>query len=230
MPQADNVVECPELRDRTRVFADRADAGRRLARLLEALRASDPVVYAIPAGGIPVSVALAEELGLRLDLAVVSKVTLPYNTEVGYGAVAFDGTVRLNGEMIREVGLSKREVARGIEKTRAKVKERAARLRGPGLPIVPRGVTAILVDDGLASGFTMLTAAEALRNRGARGAVIAVPTGHTRSIARLARHVERIFCANVRSGMSFAVADAYENWYDVGEEEAATILRGFRKR
>lgn len=229
MVRTENVFECPELRGRTRVFRDRAHAGDSLAPLLEPLQSCHPVLFAVPAGGVPVAVALARRLGFRLDVAPVSKITLPFNTEVGYGAVAFDGTVRLNAELVRQVGLSRREIQRGIRETRAKVQRRAARLRGTRRLVVAPDTTAILVDDGLASGFTMLTAAEALRNCGARSVMVAVPTGHSHSIARLAPHVDKIFCANVRSGMTFAVADAYQEWYDVSDEEAERLLAEFRR-
>lgn len=86
------------------------------------------------------------------------------------------------------------------------------------------GRTVILVDDGLASGFTLLTAVEALRKAGAGEIILAVPTAHAESAVRLARKVEAIYCPNVRGGWQFAVAEAYVRWTDVSEDEAAGIL------
>lgn len=213
-----------DLRDRARVFRDRFHAGSVLAEMLEALRCSDARVVAIPAGGVPVAATLARALELELDVAVVSKVTLPWNTEVGYGAVAFDGSVLLNEPLLRETGLTPAEVEQGLAATREKVARRVAALRGNTQTLSP-APTSVLVDDGLASGFTMRVAILALRAIGARRVVIAVPTASLRTARALAPEVDELYCANVRSGSSFAVADAYEHWSDVEEGEAAAILR-----
>lgn len=216
-----------DLRDRSHVFRNRLHAGSVLAEMLEALRGSDARVLAIPAGGVPVAATLARALELELGVAVVSKVTLPWNTEVGYGAVAFDGSVLLNEPLLRETGLTRAEVEQGIAATREKVARRVAALGGETKTASPAG-TSVLVDDGLASGFTMRVAVGALREIGAKRVMIAVPTGSLRTVRDLAREVDELYCANVRSGWSFAVADAYEYWTDVEEAEAAAILQRFR--
>ncbi len=220
------VHDRPDLRDRSHVFRNRSHAGRVLADMLEGLRGSDARVVAIPAGGVPVAATLARALELELEVAVVSKVTLPWNTEVGYGAVAFDGSVLLNEPLLRETGLARAEVEQGIAATREKVARRVAALGGETKTASPAG-TSVLVDDGLASGFTMRVAIQALRAIGAKRAVIAVPTGSLRTVRDLARQVAELYCANIRTGSSFAVADAYERWTDVEEGEAAAILRTF---
>jgi putative phosphoribosyl transferase len=220
---APGVRECAELRDRTRVFRDRADAGRVLADRLRGEGLGDALVLAIPAGGVPVAVALADALGLSVDVAVVSKVTLPWNTEVGCGAVAFDGSLLLNTELIEQVGLDAESLRRAVEATRAKVERRLARLRPGRGPLRP--ASAVLVDDGLASGFTMRAAVAAVRRAGASRVVVAVPTGSLRTVRALDAEVDALYCANVRSGPSFAVADAYERWSDVDEAEAEALLR-----
>jgi putative phosphoribosyl transferase len=155
-----------------------------------------------------------------LDVAVVSKITLPWNTETGYGAVAFDGTMRLNGDLVAHLGLTKEQIQQGIDQTTPKVLRRVKRFRGNrSFPDLSKH-QAILVDDGLASGFTMLKAIEALRKAGARHICVAVPTGHSSALPRMAEEVEALYCANIRGGFSFAVADAYEAWTDVTEGEA----------
>jgi len=218
------LVEMPELRDRERVFEDRAEAGRTLASLMAGLRGTDALVLGIPAGGVPVAAPLADELGLELDVAVVSKITLPWNTEAGYGAVAFDGTVRINEPLRRRLGLSDEEVAEGIEATRAKVERRVKELRG-GRPLPElSGRPVVLCDDGLASGFTMLTAVEASRNAGSERVIVATPTAHSDAIQRIIDAIDCIYCCNVRGGMRFAVASAYRNWRDVPLREAQELL------
>jgi len=185
--------EHPGLGDLVRVFRDRIHAGEVVAGMLGELRGSDTTVLAIPAGGVPVGAAIASALALPLDVAVVSKITLPWNTEVGYGAVAFDGTVRLNEELVRGVGLSEEEIRRGVEATMAKVRRRVAALRGAESAPDLSGRSALVVDDGLASGFTMRTAVEALRKARASRIVVAVPTGSRRIAEELAARVDALY-------------------------------------
>jgi putative phosphoribosyl transferase len=217
-----------ELDERAPVFADRADAGRAVASMLRDLNLVDPVVLAVPAGGVPVAVEIARANAWPLEVAVVSKITLPWNTEAGYGAVAFDGTVRLDASFVAAVGLDQSHVDEGIAKTRTKVERRVRRLSG-GVPHVA-GRTAILVDDGLASGMTMEVAVAAVRALGASCVVVAVPTAHARAVERLGARVDHVVCPNIRSRTPYGVADAYERWQDVPEVVADELLRPFRSR
>ncbi|GAB4279153.1 MAG: phosphoribosyltransferase [Deferrisomatales bacterium] len=223
------LIEDPSLRDRDRVFLDRTDAGGRLAALLGEWAGTDALVLAVPAGGVPVAVEVARALELPLDVAVVSKVTLPWNPEAGYGAVAFDGTVELNEELLAYLGLTRRETEEGVARTRAKVARRVAALRGDRPFPRLEGRPALLVDDGLASGFTLRVAAGALGRAGAARVIVAVPTAHRGALGRLAGRVERVYCPNVRSALPFAVADAYRLWRDVPEEEARAALERFHE-
>jgi len=216
------IVERAELRDRAPVFRDRAEAGRVLAELLDGRVSPESHVLAIPAGGVPVAVALARALGLPVAAAVVSKVTLPWNSEVGYGAVAFDQSVLLNRPLVEQLDLDAETVRTGVAETRAKVARRSRSF--PADPALA-GAEVVLVDDGLASGFTLRAAVEAVRGAGAARVVVAVPTGSLRSVSDLAERVDAVVCANVRTGARFAVADAYERWCDVPEAEAAALLR-----
>ena len=223
----DHFFDLPDLRNRTAVFRDRKHAGEILSEMLMPYKDTNAIVLAIPAGGVPVGAVIAVKLQIPLDVAVVSKVTLPWNTEAGYGAVAFDGTVRLNTEMASRLGLTDDIVRYGIEGTRNKVRERVAEFRSGKPPLQVAGRPVILVDDGIASGFTMLVAVEALRKAGANQIIIAVPTAHWEAIEYVLPNVEEFYCANLRSGWAYAVADAYERWTDVSEEEVIEILKGF---
>ena len=224
---AAQVVEKKSYRDKRRVFRDREAAGSVLGEMLEPYRGSGASVFAIPAGGVPVAARAAKMLSLPLDVCVVSKITLPWNSEAGYGAVSFDGTVRLNSAMLPHLKMSPGDVEKGIEETKRKVMKRANIFRGPAPFPDLSNLTAILIDDGLASGITMSVAALSLKNAGAQSLVIAVPTGHAESVAQVAAEVDTLYCANIRSGFSFAVADAYEMWTDVTEAEASSILKRF---
>jgi predicted phosphoribosyltransferase len=186
-------------------------------------------ILAIPAGGVPVAAAVAGELGLALDVAVVSKITPSWNTEVGYGAVAFDGRVRVEDARRRRLHVPEEDVARDTARARERVRRRVALLRPAGGPLVAEGDTAVLVDDGLASGVTMETAIEAVRDAGAGRVVVAVPTGAASTVERMAALADEVHCANVRTGWSFAVADAYERWTDEDDEGVRALLDRARR-
>ena len=218
------VVESKELRERMRVFHNRLDAGMRLAGLLEEYRGTGAMLMAIPSGGIPVAAEIARELDLSLDVLTVSKITPSWNTEVGYGAVAADGAVWYDKDMAGRMGLSEKEIQGGIQRATVKVTRREKLLRGDRPMPDLSGKTIIVVDDGLASGVTMTVAVESLKKAGAQSIIVAVPTAHTESIQRLVGKVEAVYCPNIRGGWQFAVAEAYERWTDVDEEEAKRIL------
>lgn len=227
---AARIFDLTEMRNRGRVFRDRAQAGEVLAGMLGEFRGTDALILAIPAGGVPVAAEIAQRLGLPLDLAAVSKITLPWNTESGYGAVAFDGSVRLNQDLIAALGLPAATVQEGIARTKEKVARRVQQLCGDRPLPALTGRAAILVDDGLASGFTMHTAVDALHRLAARRVIVAVPTGHANAVARIAAAVDSLYCPNIRQGLSFAVADAYEQWTDVSETTVAEIMQMFSGR
>jgi predicted phosphoribosyltransferase len=208
----------------TPAFRDRTAAGRELARLLERFRGSAALVLAIPSGGVPVAVEIAKALSLPIDVAPVSKVLLPWNTESGYGAVAFDGTVWIDGEAASRWDLSRAEIDKGIAQARAKVERRNRRLRGERPLPELAGRPVILVDDGIAAGSTVRTAIAALRKHAPAQLVVAVPTAHERSIAAIRSLADEVVCPDVRGGSSFAVADAYEIWRDLEEDEVAALL------
>lgn len=219
------IIDLSELRDRVQVFRDRSDAGRVLGNMLESYRNSNAIVLAIPAGGIPVGAAVAEKVGLELDIAVVSKITLPWNTEAGYGAVAFDGTVLLNRELTSALRLTEDEIQEGIARTRKKVERRAQRLRGQRSFPEVSDREVLVVDDGLASGYTMLAAVDAVSKLGSERISVAVPTAGKAAAQRIASNVKSVYCANLRGGGRFAVADAYQEWSDIDESELTAICR-----
>ncbi len=138
--------------------------------------------------------------------------------------MAFDGTVRINEPLVQHLRLSREQVEQGISKTREKVSRRLALLRGSRpLPDLSARLV-IVVDDGLASGYTLSVGVEALKKTGAGKIIVAVPTGHLDAVERLSAEVESICCANVRGGWGFAVADAYRRWTDVSEEDLTEMV------
>ncbi len=221
----DNVHLSPEDSGRTGVFADRREAGERLAEMLSPLAERRPLVLAIPAGGVPVAEVIARRLGAPLAVLVVSKATPSWNSEVGFAAVAADGSEVVDREAARRLGLSDEEMAAALQRARERVARRQRRfLPGKTVPAL-KGRTVILVDDGLATGKTMETAIQAVRRGGADRVVVAVPTAHEEALRAVASRVDAVYCPNLRSGFLYAVADAYRHWHDVSEAEVEQILK-----
>jgi predicted phosphoribosyltransferase len=127
--------------------------------------------------------------------------------------------------MVSQIGLTNDQIKSGVEKALNKVHRRFKEFRRDKPFPDTRNQNIILVDDGIASGFTMLVAVEALKKIVANKIIVAVPTAHLKSLKIVAPEVDRIFCANIRGGWGFAVADAYKNWYDVDEQEVIEILK-----
>jgi len=216
----------PALRELAPVFRDRWDAGARLGRYLAGFPGLDsPLACPIPAGGIPVGTAVARALGCPLRPLVVRKVQIPWNPEAGFGAVAWDGGVFLNEDLLGRLRLTRREVDAAIGRARTNVRERTIRFTsGMSFPD-PAGHNCIAIDDGLASGYTMAAACRALSSLKPLKILVAVPTGSLAAVERVADLVGEVICLNVRGGASFAVADAYEEWHDLSEEEALRLLK-----
>jgi predicted phosphoribosyltransferase len=218
------LLEDPALRDRIHVFLDRSHAGRLLAERLFLYKGQEARLFAIPAGGVPVAAEIARRLEIPLDLVIVRKIQLPWTTEAGFGALNPAGEAIFNQELLRRVPLTPQEMETQVQKTAAALKQREDRLRG-GKPYPQLGKEpVIIVDDGLASGYTMRAAIQFLKGRGAGLATVAVPTGSARTVEELLPLVDELVCLNVRGGFTFAVADAYENWYDLEEEEVLEIM------
>jgi putative phosphoribosyl transferase len=222
------LVERTEFRDRRGLFKDRHEAGMVLAEMLrpDIARMAMPLILAIPSGGVPVGMAMRDALDLPFDLMIVKKLKLPDNPEAGFGSMTLDGTVFLNERLLAELRLSREEIEGEKRRINRELEKRNALFRrGRPLPELA-GRSVILVDDGLASGYTMLASVETASKAGAHEIIVAVPTAPRSSVQLLSANVESIYCANVRTGSYFAVAEAYRHWYDLDEAEVQRLLEG----
>jgi putative phosphoribosyl transferase len=225
------VLDEPSLRNRVRVFRDRFHAGEALAERIESLGyTEDAYLLAIPAGGVQVACILAERLGLPLDLVVTRKLHVPWNREAGFGAVSWDGLMFLNERLVAALGLTEEAIRLCVEEERTAIERRFRKFRGDRPFPDLKGKTAIVVDDGLASGFSMMTTLRALLDREPKELVVAVPTAPQSAIELVRPHADLILCLNIRTGPFFAVADAYEVWYDLEDEDVVKLLEGCRYR
>lgn len=220
------IVENPAYRDRISVFQDRFGAGKLLAdKLRQYADNENVIILAVPAGGVPVGYMVAKELGVGMDVIVVRKIQIPWNTEAGFGAITWDGKIALNEYLVEQLNLTKEEIETSILSTKKNIQERLRKFRGDKPMPILKDKVVVLVDDGLASGFTMMVAARSVRENVPKKIIVAVPTASLGAIELLAPEVDEIVCLNIRSGPSFAVADAYVNWYDLTDEEVTNILK-----
>jgi predicted phosphoribosyltransferase len=206
-------------------FADRRDAGRRLAERLAPLASSRPVVIALPRGGVPVAVEVARALSAPLDVLGVRKLGAPGNPELAVGAIAEGVGAVLDVGLARRTGMTRRRFASAVEREEAELARRVVAYRRgrPPLPIAGRSV--IVVDDGVATGLTEQAAIVALRARGARRITVAVPVGAPESIARLARECDEVVCHTCPQSLR-AVGCWYEDFAPLSDHEVIELLAG----
>ena len=204
------------------MFADRKDAGQKLARAVEKYRADRPLVLAIPKGGVEVGYEVAKHLGCEFSILIARKLPFPDNPEAGFGAVAEDGSTFINDYAAR--GLSQHTIDRILKQQRREIKRRIAALRkGRPLPQIADR-TVILIDDGIAMGSTMRAAVSLCKNKKAKKIVVASPVAGPSTAAELARIVGDVVVLE-KPAFFRAVAQAYASWYDVCDEEVIRILQ-----
>lgn len=222
-----NIHERPEFGDQYHVFADRFDAGRVLAEMLEAeyKEAENAVVIAIPAGGVPVGLEVSKALRIPFDIIVVRKIQIPGNTEAGFGAMSTEGSLFLNEELLSYLKLTPLQIEKQKALVMKDLEEREELFRGGSAFPDLTNKTAILVDDGLATGYTMMASIHSVRKKGPEKVIVAIPTAPLRSIWRIEGMVDEIYCANIRDTTFFAVADAYKHWTDLEREEVLELLQ-----
>ncbi|MFW9965508.1 MAG: phosphoribosyltransferase [Candidatus Sifarchaeia archaeon] len=211
-------------------YENRTEAGQVLAQKLKDIRfETRPVVLAIPNGGIPIGVEIAEALAAELDAIIVRKLQVPGNTEAGFGALTSQGSLLLNERLVRSIGLNQHQIDLVVKQTKEQIEKRKSDYRGLVGIIDPARKDVILVDDGLASGYTMMAAVESVKGLAPNSVTVAVPTASS-SAARLVRETGIVLvCPRIESGFIFAVANAYKNWYDVPDHEVIDTLENFRK-
>lgn len=203
-------------------FRDRGDAGRALAARLGHLRTADPVVVGLPRGGVPVAAEVASALGAQLDVVLVRKIGAPDREELAVGAIGEDGVTVRNDAVLRELGLSWHDLAGQVKRERAEIRRRAALLR-PGPRPDLRGRTVILVDDGIATGATVVAALRVLRDLGTTRVVLAVPVAPPESLAALSPLADEIVCPSTPRRFS-AVGQWYDDFTQVPDDQVRKLL------
>ena len=204
-------------------FRDRADAGRQLAARLAVHRGETPVVLALPRGGVPVAFEVARALDAPLDVLVARKLGAPFNPEYALGAVAEGGALVLDPEAVTEAGTTPAELDDLVRRETAELARRVHAYREDRpLPEVA-GRTAILVDDGIATGRTALAAVRALRALGPRLLVLATPVAAAQTAATLRREVDEWVCLREEENF-FSVGSWYERFGQTTDDEVRALL------
>ena len=204
-------------------FADRRDAGRRLAAALKSYAAERPIVLALPRGGVPVGYEVARALGAPLDVCVVRKIGVPWHPELGMGAVAEGGHVYLSRELIARLGVSDDELSEAVERQQREVEARVRRFRGDRPRLHLTGRTVLLVDDGIATGGTVRAVIEAIRAESPKRVVLAVPVAAASTLEELAREVDDVV-ALLSPPALYAIGLWYEDFAQVPDEEVVRLL------
>ena len=205
-------------------FKNRTEAGRCLAPLLAARAYAAPVVYALPRGGVPVAIPIAEALGAPLDLILVRKLGVPWQPELGFGALA-EGLDKplINQEVVAHAGLTEEAMALVIAREKAELARRAALYLAGRKRTTPKGRIAILVDDGLATGFTARAALQALRKRGAARLILAVPVAAPESIAALKDVADDIIAVETEE-FHGGISASYHDFHQLSDTEMLALM------
>jgi len=206
------------------MFEDRFEAGEKLVPLLKKYKnnRNKPIVLAIPRGGVLTAFPIAKQLNAKLSLVLVRKLGVPNNEEQGFGAVDSDGQVTLNNDIVYYFGVSDEHIKQ-ISEREKKVIEARVKIYNVKMQDLTNK-TAIIVDDGLATGYTLLSAINFVKRKEAKKIIVAVPTAHASAYEMIKRVVDEIYCLDIARTDSYAVGMYYKNFHEVDHEEIKTLL------
>ncbi|MBI4277929.1 MAG: phosphoribosyltransferase [Armatimonadetes bacterium] len=205
------------------MFRDRADAGRRLGEALRERNLARPYVLAIPRGGVVVGYEVAAALGAPLDVIVPRKLRAPLNPELAIGAVAHDGSVYLDERLVKALDVPRDYLEQELAYQSEEIQRRMRAYRGDASPPLLEGMTAIVVDDGIATGSTMIAALRAARRAGPRLLVAAVPVAPPEGAARLRLEADEALVLETPP-LFYAVGQFYDDFAQTDDHEVIALL------
>lgn len=205
------------------LFTDRREAGHRLAERLGHLRTADPVVLALPRGGVPVAHPVAHALDAPLDVILVRKLGVPSRPEVAYGALSEDGVRVVNEGVLDGVRASPGELEDTEHQAQAELARQAGRFRGSRSRVPLDGRTALVIDDGIATGATASAACRVAAAQGAARVVLAVPVAPPDTVTALEHSVDEIVCLSVPD-VFVAVGEWYRDFSQTSDQEVVDLI------
>lgn len=207
------------------MFLNRVDAGRKLAKKLDAYAGRrDVLVLGIPRGGVPVAFQVASQLEAPLDVFVVRKLGAPWQPELAFGAIATGGIRILDVQIVESLGISRMEIERIATRERQELDRRERVYRGGRPPLNVEGMTVILVDDGIATGASTRAAINALRKLKPARIVLAAPIAPASTCARLRREVDDLICVDTPETF-YAIGEFYEDFSQVSDDQVTNLLQ-----
>ncbi len=206
-------------------FADRAAAGIRLLEFVDPDPGIKSAVLAVPRGGVPVAKPFADYLDVKIQLVLTRKLPVPDSPEAGFGAVAIDGSFAINERLLEQIDLSDAEIAQILTDVSREIERRAQEYLHDGrLPEVA-GRRVYMIDDGLASGYTMIAGAKMVEKLNPEKVILAVPVSPAHTIDRMVPYFDDIYCLYTQAALPFGVASFYEDFHDLPDSEVREILR-----
>lgn len=211
------------------MYKNRQDAGKLLIKEIKKLSLENPLVLAIPRGGVVVAKEIAEELKAPLDLVTSRKIGLPTNPELAIGAVTQDGTILLNQLLIERFNISNQEVVEEAEIIFKEIKRRLETYRGSSNIPPIEGRSIIIVDDGIATGFTVQASIAFIKNYNPREIVLAVPVAARDIIESFEKELDKVICPLAPEDF-YAVGQFFQDFSQVTDEEVINIMENFREK
>lgn len=212
----------------THIFHDRTDAGKQLARIMpESIKNRDPVILALPRGGVPVAAEIARAWGVPFDILVVRKIGVPGAEETAMGAIAGSGIKVLDRNLINRLGLGEEEVEAVVERELSELRRREKLYRGDRPAPDIDGRTVVLVDDGIATGSTMFAAITLLRSQRAGRIVVAAPVAAPVTVERLREKADDVFIV-LEPEYFRAVGRWYDDFSETSDDQVRSLLTEFK--
>ncbi|MBI6871448.1 phosphoribosyltransferase [Clostridium aciditolerans] len=205
------------------MFLNRYDAGEKLAEKLEKFKAEDVVVLAIPRGGVETAYNTIKKFNFKWDLITPRKIGAPHNEEVAIGAVSMDGTYVLDEKIVQYFNIPDEYIKKQVASELIEIKRRLREYRGDEDPPDVKNKVVIVIDDGIATGFTLLAAIESIKKLQARKIIIAVPVAPSETVERFSKIVDEVICLLIPSEF-YAVGMHYESFPQVTDKELFSVM------
>ena len=206
------------------MFRDRTEVGKLLAERFLKIKLENPIVLAIPRGGVPVAKEIALALGAKLDLVITRKIGFPGQPEFAIGAVTQDGELIVDENIVKEYGINKEYLKQESVTQKKEIADRMRKYRGERPYPDLAGKTAIIVDDGIATGNTMLAAIESVRRKKPAKIIVAIGVAPAETVRRLSSVADQVVCLDTPEPF-YAIGEFYEKFEQVGDEEVKNALK-----